>query len=107
MRARPTRATGRRRPTPACSTACASSTESGRESQTNGRNVPIRSTRLSAREFDDLGPFLGFLRHEGREPDRRTRKRLATKIRKPPLNYGIGERRVDLQIELAHDFARR
>src|SRR5882672_10644382 len=58
---------------------------------------------LDAREFDHLGPFLGFFGHECTELGRRHGCRHAAYIGKPSLHLGIGESIVDLLIEPIND----
>ena len=59
------------------------------------------SVRLRAREFDHLGPLLGFLGDELAEIGRRAGHHRAAQVSKPRLDLGIGETGVDLSLSLS------
>jgi hypothetical protein len=65
------------------------------------------SARLGTGELDHLGPLLGFVRNELAELGWRAGKRRAAQVSKPRLDFGIGERRVDLLVQLIDDFGGR
>src|SRR5262245_27265013 len=63
----------------------------------------VGSFWLDAGELDHLGPFLGLIGDELAEIGRRTGEHGATKLRKPPLDIGIGECGIGLPVELVDD----
>ena len=68
---------------------------------------PADQLRLDAGEPDHLAPLLGFVRDELAEVGGRARKHRAAQIGKPRLHLGIGERGVDLPVELVDDLGGR
>src|SRR5215469_660167 len=56
---------------------------------------------------DDFGPFLGFLGNELSKIGGRADKRCASEISQPRLDFGVGEARVDLLVELVDDLGWR
>src|SRR5262249_16992712 len=66
-----------------------------------------KSLRLRAGKLDHFGPFLGFGFDEIVEISNRQRHRLTAKIDQTALELRIGERRVDLFVQLVDDRRRR
>src|SRR5262249_441571 len=66
-----------------------------------------RSLRLDARELHHLAPLLGLICDELSKVGGRERKHIATDVGKLRLQLGIGERGVDLPVELVDDLGRR
>src|SRR5262245_1527901 len=62
-----------------------------------------RSIRPNACELDHLCPLLGFRGDEPAEVGRRACQHGAPHVGDSSLDLGIGERRVDLSVELGHD----
>ena len=56
---------------------------------------------------NDIGPFLNTCGDEVAEIGGAHRHRDATKVGKPRLDFGIGEARIDLLVELLDDLCRR
>src|SRR5262249_618915 len=65
------------------------------------------SFRLDVGGPDHLAPFVGFVGDELSKVGRRADKRCASEVSQPRLDFGIGEARVDLSIELVDDLGRR
>src|SRR5262245_20316114 len=65
------------------------------------------SVRLDARELDHLAPLLDFFGDQLSELSRRSRQRQAAEVSETGLHLGVGERRVDLLVELLDDLGRR
>src|SRR5207245_4128190 len=63
-----------------------------------------RSIRLRARELGHLAPFLGFVGDEITEVGGRAGKWRAAELGDLMRHLGIGERRIDLAVELVDDF---
>src|SRR5262245_36701623 len=73
----------------------------------NIRTLKRFSLRLDASELDHLAPLLGFIGDELAELGRRSRQRRAAEVSETGAHLGIGERRVDLLVELIDDLGRR
>src|SRR5215831_4914450 len=65
------------------------------------------SLRLDAGELDHLGPLLGFFDDELPKFSGRADNRCASQVGQPRLDFGIGEARVDLLVELLDDLGWR
>src|SRR6516225_5836235 len=65
------------------------------------------SLRLDAGELDHLAPLLGLVDNQLAELGRRSRQRRAAEVGEARPHLGIGERRVNLFVELIHDLNRR
>src|SRR6266446_9215691 len=65
------------------------------------------SPRLDARKFHHLAPLLRFLGDELAEVGRRAWKCGGAPRGEPRLRLGIGERRIDLLVELVNNLGRR
>src|SRR5262245_39929361 len=70
-------------------------------------NLMHESLRLDVGGPDHLGPFLGFLRDKFAELGGRARQRRTTHLAKARLELGIGERGIDLLVELPNDLSGR
>src|SRR5215475_10139960 len=70
-------------------------------------NASRGSLHLDVGGPDHLAPFLGFLGDELAEVGRRADKRCASEVSEPRLDFGIGEGRVDLLVELVDDLSWR
>src|SRR5262245_2356099 len=68
---------------------------------------PRESLRLDTRKPHHLGPLLGFIGDQLRKIDRRAGDHGATELLQPQLDLRLGDRRIDLAVELADDFLRR
>src|SRR5262249_32257464 len=66
-----------------------------------------RSLRFDAGGLDHLGPLLGIFGDDRAEVGGRAGTHGPTKVGKPCLDFGIGEARVDLFVELVDDLCRR
>src|SRR5262245_7259844 len=62
---------------------------------------------LDAREVHHLAPLLGFVGDEPSKVGGRADKRCASEVSQPRLDFGIGEARVDLLVELLDDLGWR
>src|SRR5262245_36202336 len=71
--------------------------------------TPLRGGlfRLDISGPDHLGPLLGFFGDELSEVGGRATEHCASKIDKPRLDLGIGERRVEFLVELVDDLSGR
>src|SRR5215813_7026958 len=67
----------------------------------------VVSLRLDASELYHLAPLLGFVYDQFAELGRRSRQRRAAEVGEARPHLGVGERRVDLFVELVHDLNRR
>src|SRR5262245_7583247 len=65
------------------------------------------SLRLDVEGPDDVAPLLRFVGDELAEVGGRTNERCATQIGKLRLDFRVGERGIDLPVELVDDFGRR
>src|SRR5262245_22326607 len=65
------------------------------------------SLRLDAGELDHLAPLLGLVDNQLAELGRRSRQRRAAEVGEARPHLGVGERRVDLLVELVHDLGWR
>src|SRR5262245_50321708 len=65
------------------------------------------SLRLDASELDHLAPLLGLVDDQLAELGRRSRQQGAAEVGEARPHLGVGERRVDLLVELVHDLGRR
>jgi len=65
-----------------------------------GVRARLVSLRLDVGSPDHLGPFLGFVGDELTKIGRRARKHRAAQVGKTRLEFGIGESRVDVLVEL-------
>jgi hypothetical protein len=73
-------------------------------SERNLWNVDQGPISLRARrELHHLGPLLGFICDEFTEVGGRARKRREAQFRKPRRYLGVGERGIDLLVELVDD----
>src|SRR5262249_29221001 len=95
---------------------CASKARGGPRRRTRGhwssfafayralRNVGrlVVSLRLDASELDHLAPLLGFVDDQFTELGRRSRQRRAAEVGEAHPHLVVGERRVDLLVELVH-----
>src|SRR5262245_40324553 len=70
-------------------------------------NPDRASVGLSARELDDLSPFLGLVGNELAEVGRRAWKGAGAQIGKPRHEFGFCEYCVDLLVEFVDDLGRR
>src|SRR5262245_32959314 len=67
----------------------------------------VVSLRLDASELDHLAPLLGLVDDQLAELGRRSRQRRAAEVGEARPHLGVGERRVDLLVELVHDLGWR
>src|SRR5262245_1564024 len=65
------------------------------------------SLGLDVGRTDHLGPFHGFSSDKPAKVGGREREHVATQVGKPRLDFGIGEARVDLPVELVDEFGPR
>src|SRR5262249_52710060 len=73
-------------------------------------NISPRSSgslRLDAGELDHLGPLLGIFGDQLTEVGGRAGKRRAAQVGKLRLDFRVGERGINLPVELVDDFGRR
>src|SRR6516162_3816417 len=72
-----------------------------------GAGTARGSIRFDAHELHDLTPFLCFVGDELSKVGGRADKRCASEVSQPRLDFGIGEARVDLLVELLDDLGWR